>query len=199
MPKQDLASFFEKGFPLEKPDIILPWGLSLTKVVEMSGGVWSNDRYLWKNVTYLGGLDFILSSGNLINGFSSFKTIVAYVGLTAQGFSDKAALDGYKKTSEHLIRIFGEPDERSNNSEVPETETLVWHFEKIEMRLDVIEQHVYKCFLTISYRDFGILDLFKARFRYVISYCINKRYCVLVVLLFLPVWFIFKNGLVKLF
>ncbi|HET9281850.1 MAG TPA: hypothetical protein VFR24_07795 [Candidatus Angelobacter sp.] len=141
----------EKGFPLDTPNIILPWDKPLDEVARMSGGIWHKDRYVWEDAKYFDGLSYLLCSENGVGKQNPFKRISAYIGLYPEGvWSDQIALAEYKKVVQHLIRILGEPNERRASPEVPDAEELIWIFQKVKIYLAVIEQHVYKCYLTIS-------------------------------------------------
>jgi hypothetical protein len=143
---------FNKGFPLDTPNVILPWDKPLDEVARMSGGIWHNDRYVWRGARYLDGLGYLLCSDNGVGKQSPFRSISAYIGLSPEGlWSDSNVLDEFKKVVQHLIRIFGEPNERKvNPEEVSDTETSAWTLEKVKVCLYVIEQFSYKCYLTIS-------------------------------------------------
>ena len=144
-------SLFQQGFPLEKPNVILAWNKPLSEVAQTSGGVWSSDRYMWKDVIYLNGLNYPLYSQNGLDPKTPFTSISAYIGLTPKGlWSDEVVLMEYKKVANRLIEFFGQPQKIELNPEVPGTETLTWQFDKVEVCLDVIEQFSYKCYLTIG-------------------------------------------------
>jgi hypothetical protein len=142
---------FDKGFPLDPPNVILRWDKPLDEVARMSGGIWHNGRYVWRDAKYFDGLGYLLCSENGVGKQSPFKSIFAYIGLTPEGlWSDQIVLDEYKKVVQHLSGVLGEPNERkANPDEVPDTETLTWIFQKVKVDLDVIEQHSYICFITI--------------------------------------------------
>lgn len=142
---------FEKGFPLDTPNVILPWDKPLDEIARMSGGTWHNDRYVWRDAKYFDGLGYLLCSDNGVGEQSPFRSISAYIGLNPEGlWSDQIVLDEYKKVARHLIRVLGEPNEKEVNPEVAETGSLTWVFQKVKVYLDVIEQFSYKCYLTIG-------------------------------------------------
>jgi hypothetical protein len=141
---------FLKGFPLEKPDIILEWGKPLNELAKDTGGIWFGDRYSWNSVTYLQGLEYPLYSDNGIAKDESFKSITAYIGLNPEGlWEDKLSLSGFDKVSEHLIKIFGKPSEIETENELNE-KSQSWGVGNIYLHLSVIEQHVFRCYLTTS-------------------------------------------------
>ena len=150
--KVNCAQYFKEGFPLEAPSILMPWGTTIEKFADSTQALWHSDRYYWRNVTYLGGLEYPLMSDFGIEKNETFQKITALIGLTEDGlWSDNMALDGYKKVSTHLIGLLGEPSEKSTSKEI-EDQYMSWTCGRVTVFLTLFEQFSYRCHLSIKYK-----------------------------------------------
>jgi hypothetical protein len=148
MTDQEWAAVFDKGFPLEEPKILLPWGRPIEEVARLSGGTWHSDRFFWKSATFLQGLTYPMDSLNGVPKSAPFHRISALIGLTPKGWSDDASLHGFVVVSQHLTRLFGDPTKRTTENELGEKD-LSWQVGQVNFYLNIIEQFVLKCYLTI--------------------------------------------------
>lgn len=147
---QDLALGFETGFRLEKPDMMMEWNAPLDQLAAKSGGLWRGDRYAWSAVTYLGGLSYPLLSEPGISQSEPFTSISAYVGLNPDGLWDDAlSLAAYDKMVIHLTGLFGKPFEVMGMG-VQGEKSHVWQVGRAEVRLSIIDQFAFRCYLRVG-------------------------------------------------
>ncbi len=140
------------GFPLEKPDIILEWGKPLDELAKKSGGIWNGDRYYWKSVVYLQGLEYPLCSENGILQNEAFVSISACIGLDQDGlWSDELSLSGFNRVSDHLTNLFGKPISLAVENELGE-KSQSWNIGNVHFYLSIVEQHTLKCYLKVGLR-----------------------------------------------
>ena len=150
---QNPIEFFEKGFTLEDPEILLSWNTPLDEIAKISEGIWNGDRYVWPKCKFLNELEYPLMSEVGIGQQDPFIEITAMIGLTPDGLWDDAlSLKGYDEMLVHLTALFGDPSE--NVVLEPDGEKYAsWTFGKVEVRLSVFEQFAFRCHLSVRVED----------------------------------------------
>ena len=115
---EDTDKYFEAGFPLEVPPIVLPWGKPLTEIAQATNPRWSGDRYFWARSTFLFGLEYALMSEVGISPEAPFTQITALIGLDLNSglWSDQLSVHGFKEVGDHLINLLGNPTGQSSSS-----------------------------------------------------------------------------------
>jgi len=142
----------QNGFPLENPDVLLEWNAPLDELAKKSGGVWRGDRYYWpRTLTYLGGLNFPLSSVNGIAQNAPFIGIWADIGRRDEDllWDDALSVDGFEIVSKHLIELFGQPSNTEVVNDIGE-KSHTWNVGNVSIYLGIIERFGLECSLKIG-------------------------------------------------
>jgi hypothetical protein len=128
----------DDGFPLEVPQVFLPWHKPLCDVAATSGGFYNaSHMYCWKNCTFFHGLQYTLASEVVYDFSMPFERIIALVDHNSEEFD---------KVGVHLAKLFGNADLQVTERD----KRLNWRIGKTSVSLSMFELVGFRCHLVIA-------------------------------------------------
>ena len=138
----------EKGIFLEDKNVLLEWGKSVEKLVIDNDAEIINktDRLIieWGKHTILNGLILNLSNTFLLSYPGQFKSIEFNI------VGDMESFEYFDIISTHLVNLFGNSIERSDNIEEEREKFWAWQIDAVRISLYLFEQHAFKLNFIIA-------------------------------------------------
>ncbi len=139
------------GIVFEEITNFLKWGKFINPLIRKFNGtkvkLGGRTIYKWGKHTILNGLELELT--NSFNNFGKERWFRRFNQIEYWAIGDEIAKQEFDRISNHLIKLFGQPIIKEDNSDDRE-KYLKWEIVKIDISLYLFEQHSYKLHFIIN-------------------------------------------------
>ena len=139
------------GITFEETTNFLKWGKFINPLIRKFKGskvkLGGRTIYNWGKHTILNGLELELT--NSFNNYGKERWFRRFNQIEYWAIGDEIAKHEFDRISNHLIKLFGQPIIKDDNTDNRE-KYLKWKIVKIDISLYLFEQHSYKLHFIIK-------------------------------------------------